>query len=103
MKKLFVALLIVSIAGCKGIKKEPEPNYALEFVGEYWTNTTDGSNSTSQTWVITTPGEKLVDIEYTINYTFRYQGKEIKSTDVYKMSNVPVLMPLRSRLIRMRC
>lgn len=93
MKKLFVALLIVSIVGCKGKKTEPEPDYALEFVGEYWTSTADGNNSTAQTWVITTPAEKTITIEYTINYTFRNQGKEIKSKDIYTLSNIQVLNP----------
>lgn len=93
MKRLFVALFIVSIVGCKGKKTEPEPDYALEFLGEYWTSTADGNNSTAQTWVITTPAERKINIEYTIDYTFRNQGKEIKSKDVYTMTNVDVLSP----------
>ncbi len=93
MKKLFVALLLVSIVSCKDKKNEPEPDYALEFVGEYFTNTADGNNSTSQTWVITSPAERMIDIQYTIDYTFRNQGKEIKSKDVYTLTDIQVLNP----------
>lgn len=93
MKKLFVALLIVSVVSCKVKKNEPEPDYSLEFVGEYYTNTADGNNSTAQTWVITTPAMNTINIEYTINYTFRNQGKELKSKDVYTLSNIKVLNP----------
>jgi hypothetical protein len=92
MKKLITLLLIVVVAGCKTKKEEPEPIYALEYVGEYWTNTADGGNSTAQTWVITSENNKLY-IEYTIKYTFRNQGKEIRSTDVYLLKDIPVNNP----------
>ncbi len=92
MKKLTVLLLIVFVAGCKTKNDEPEPKYALEYVGEYWTNTVNGNNSTVQTWVVTSENNKLY-IEYTIDYTFRNQGKVITSKEVYTLTDIPVDNP----------
>lgn len=90
MKNLFVALLIISIVGCKGKKVEPEPDFALAFVGEYFTNTADGNNSTAQTWVVTSSSVGTIDIVYTIDYTFRNQGREIRSKDIYTLPAIQV-------------
>ncbi|TDB65896.1 hypothetical protein [Arundinibacter roseus] len=97
MKKLLVLFLIVFAAGCKDKEPEPEPNYAADFVGEYWTNTADGGNSTAQTWVIT-ESNNLLNITYTIDYTFRNQGKELRSKEVYTLKDIQVLNPVSFKI-----
>ncbi len=44
MKKLLVLLLFVSFVSCNKDKKDPEPQYAKDFVGTYQTNTAIGNN-----------------------------------------------------------
>ncbi|HEV7348585.1 hypothetical protein [Telluribacter sp.] len=92
MKKLLLLLLVVSFLGCKESAPAPDPDFAANFVGEYWTITTDGNSSTNQTWVVTSRDKRL-NITYTINYLFKSQGKEIRSTDVYTLKDVLVLNP----------
>lgn len=92
MKRIIVCCLIVLMAACKK-DNDPvveDPDYSEQFVGDYWTNTVNGTNSTAQTWKITNLGKNLLGIDYTINYTFKEQGKEIKSTEVYKLVKVAI-------------
>lgn len=98
MKKLLAVFLITAVVACDKKKDEPTPNYAENFVGEYWTNTADGKNTSSHTWVVTSTGKNTLNIDYTINYVLQYQGKEIKSTDVYKLTDIQVLNPVSFKI-----
>ncbi|MPR32641.1 hypothetical protein [Salmonirosea aquatica] len=98
MKKLLVLFLIVSVAACTNKDDEPKPDYATNFVGEYWTNTADGANSTAQTWVVTSTTENTLNIVYTIDYTFKNQGKVFTSKDVYQLKDIQVLNPVSFKI-----
>ncbi len=98
MKKLLALFLIVSLAACTNKDDEPKPNYATNFVGEYWTNTADGANTTAQTWVVSSTAENTLDIVYTIDYTFRNQGKVFTSKDVYRLKDIQVLNPISFKI-----
>ncbi|CAG4994637.1 hypothetical protein DYBT9275_01435 [Dyadobacter sp. CECT 9275] len=99
MKKLIICCLIVFIGSCKSKKEtEADPDYSSRFVGDYWTNTVNGTNSTAQDWKVTSLGKNLLGINYTINYTFREQGKEIKSVEIYKLTKVTVVDSLTFRI-----
>ncbi len=98
MKKLLVLFLIVSVAACTNKDNEPKPNYATNFVGDYFTNTADGANSTAQTWVVTSSAENTLNIVYTINYTFKNQGKVFTSKDVYNLKDIQVLNPVSFKI-----
>lgn len=91
MKKILFVALVFIFAGCKdknGGSEPVAPDFSTEFVGEYWTNTVNGNNSTDQKWVITRQDKNLLNIVYTIDYVFREQGKEIKSKEIYKLLKV---------------
>jgi hypothetical protein len=92
MKKLLVFVLLVSVLSCKEKAPEPEPDFAADYAGDYWTETADGNNSSIHSWAVRAK-EKMLDIDYTINYIFRYQGKEIRSIEVYKLRDIQVLNP----------
>ena len=98
MKKLLVLFLIVSVSACKNKDDEPKPNYATNFVGDYYTNTADGANSTAQTWVVTSTSENMLNIDYTINYTFKNQGKVFTSKEIYKLKDIQVLNPISFKI-----
>jgi len=99
MKKLLVFFLIVSVAAaCTNKDNEPQPNYATNFVGEYFTNTADASNSTTQTWVVTSTTENTLNIDYTINYTFKNQGKVFTSKEIYRLKDIQVLNPVSFKI-----
>jgi uncharacterized lipoprotein YehR (DUF1307 family) len=97
MKKLLVLLLIVSLAACKN-DNEATPDYATNFVGNYYTNTADGANSTAQTWAVTSTTENMLNIVYTIDYTFKNQGKVFTSKEVYNLKNIQVLNPISFKI-----
>ncbi len=91
MKKILIFGLVLLFAGCKdknGGSEPVSPDYSTEFVGDYWTTTVNGNNSTNQTWVVTRQDKNLLNILYTLEYVFREQGKEIKSKEIYKLTKV---------------
>lgn len=98
MKKLLALFLIVSVVACKNKDDEPKPNYATNFVGEYFTNTADGANSTAQTWLVTSTSENMLNIDYTIDYTFKNQGKVFTSKEVYRLKDIQVLNPVSFKI-----
>ena len=98
MKKLLVLFLIVSVSACKNKDDEPKPDYATNFVGDYYTNTADGANYTAQTWVVTSTSENMLNIDYTINYTFKNQGKVFTSKEIYKLKDIQVLNPISFKI-----
>ncbi len=98
MKKLLVFFLIVSAAACTNKDVEPKPNYATNFVGDYFTNTADGANSTAQTWVVSSTVENTLNIVYTIDYTFKNQGKVFTSKEIYKLKDIQVLNPVSFKI-----
>ena len=98
MKKLFVFFLIVSVVACTNKDDEPKPDYATNFVGDYFTNTADGANSTAQTWVVTSTAENTLNIVYTIDYTFKNQGKVFTSKEIYRLKDIQVLNPVSFKI-----
>lgn len=98
MKKLLAFFLIVSVASCTNKDDEPKPDYATNFVGDYFTNTAEGGNSTAQTWLVTSTAENMLNIDYTIDYTFRNQGKVFTSKEVYKLKDIQVLNPVSFKI-----
>ncbi|WP_131694806.1 hypothetical protein [Dyadobacter tibetensis] len=100
MKKVLFCCLIIFMGACKDNNKgeEPAPDHSNEFVGEYWTNTVNGNNSTAQTWVVSRLDKNLLGIEYTVEYTFKDLGKEIKVTDKYTFDEVVVIDALNFKI-----
>ena len=98
MKKLLALFLIVSVAACKNKDDEPKPDYATNFVGDYYTNTAEGGNTTAQTWVVTSTSQNTLNIVYTIDYTFKNQGKVFTSKDVYQLKDIQVLNPVSFKI-----
>ncbi len=94
MKNLIIAFLVIFFAACKdknSSKEEVAPDYSTEFVGEYVTQTVNGGNSTSQNWVVTRLDKNLLNIIYTVDYTLRDQGLEVKRKFVYTLKNVKAI------------
>lgn len=93
MKKLFVLLLFVSVTACNKKNKDPEPQYAKDFVGTYQTNTSISGNSTTEKWVVT-ESDNLLNIDYTRDIVAVVQGKPFKSSDRYSLRAIQVLNPI---------
>lgn len=91
MKKLIVFCFIVLFASCKDKEVvEEEIDFALDFVGNYSTQTATSSYGTVESWVVTRQDKDLLAIEYKviINYTLPISRTE---THIYSLKNVKAI------------
>jgi hypothetical protein len=90
MKKLIFLCFVVLMASCKDKEKEvePDPDFATEFVGSYWTKTAFDNYETDETWEITAVGKNQISIAYNKDIFVNIPGSPITFWTKYTLSNV---------------
>jgi len=88
MKKFIFCCLVVLISSCKDKEESPSADFSTEFVGDYWTNTIEGTTTAAHTWDVTAMAKNKLGIVYQKHITGTASGAPVDITQKYALANV---------------